>query len=141
MKTIAMKAIAIKNNCNNYLSDLCGIIKLRANQGLLPLRKNLIALSCEVRSSRVIIRVNNSKQSSHLKRELYQYSDRKSTIHCISEKEHHRTNSFLHLSIIQREIQSEIIRSQRIEHGVCETDSHRTLEGRKPEVLGYGKGA
>ena len=109
---IATVLLHVKNNgsnCSNYLSDLCGIIKSYTSQGLLPSRKNLSALSCEVRSSRDNIRVNNSKHSSHLKRELYQYSDRKSTIHCTSKKDHYPTHSFLYLIIIQNKITSEII--------------------------------
>ena len=90
---IATVSLHVKNNCSNYLSDLCGIIKSHATQSLLPSRTFLINLSCEVCSSRVNIRVNNSKHSSHLKKELYQYSDRKSTIHCTSEIDHHRTQS------------------------------------------------
>ena len=50
-----------------------------------------------IRSSRINIRLNNSLCSSRLKRELYQYSDRKSAIHCPRERSHHRTLPLLNL--------------------------------------------
>jgi len=50
-----------------------------------------------VRSTRINVRVNNSLCSSRLKRELYQYSDRKSAIHCPRERTHHRRLALLNL--------------------------------------------
>jgi len=52
-----------------------------------------------VRSTRINVRINNSLCSSRLKRELYQYSDRKSAIHCPRERTHHRRLALLNLPI------------------------------------------
>jgi len=57
-----------------------------------------------IRSSRINIRINNSLCSSRLKRELYQYSDRKSAIHCPRERSHHRTLSLLNLPSVPDEL-------------------------------------
>lgn len=92
----------------DYLRELRELSRQNDN----PLGK-LVAKFCKIRSprltlsirllrrlkflssKRINIRVNNSICSSPLKRELYQYSDRKSAIHSPRERTHHRTLSLL----------------------------------------------